>query len=178
MVEALAANAGAEQEGEAQQQAEGEDALAVVLQSLDSRLADSQRLLARQADLTERLHAENQSLRAGELRSAQAPLVRDLLRLYDDLCRLRDAAGEAGGDLRMVQESMLDTLARNGVESFTPEQGEAFDASLHSAAGVESTDDPDRDRTVAEVLKLGFRWEAGEVIRVAEVRAYRHGGDG
>jgi molecular chaperone GrpE (heat shock protein) len=178
VLEAPSANTGAEQDDGGDQGTQNDAALAAVLESLDSRLADSQRLLGRQADLTDRLHAENQALRAGELRAAQAPLVRDLLRLHDDLSRMREAAGEGGDDLRVVQATLLDTLARNGVESFAPQPEEPFDAALHSAAGVETTDDASLDRTVAEVLKPGFRWDAGEVIRVAEVRAYRHSGGG
>src|SRR5947209_9477437 len=58
------------------------------LGALDERLAESQRLLAHQTELADRLHAENQRLRAGELRAAQLPLVRDLMRMHDDIGRL------------------------------------------------------------------------------------------
>lgn len=150
-----------------------------VLDRLDTRLAEAQRLLARQTDLTQKLHAENQSLRAGELRSAQMPLVRDLIRLSDDLERMRAVAAESTDDLTVLHESLLDVLARNGVETFEAEQGEPFDSRVHSAAGVETTEDERLDKTVAEVVRRGFRWSSGEVIRVVEVRAYRvSGGSG
>jgi molecular chaperone GrpE (heat shock protein) len=149
------------------------DEAEAVLDRLDSRLAEAQRLLARQAGLTERLHAENQVLRAGELRSAQAPLIRDLIRLSDDMERMRAAGDGSAEDLALVHESLLDVLARNGVEAFEPEQGEPFDSGAHAAAAAESTEDEQLDRTVAEVVRRGFRWDSGEVIRVAEVRAYR-----
>lgn len=139
----------------------------------DQRLGESQRLLDRQLDLADRLHGENQVLRAGELRSAQLPLVRDLLRLHDDLGRMRDSV-EDDGDLRIVQHSLADTLARNGVVAFEPDRGEEFDSRAHSAAGVEDTVEEGLNRTVAAVVKQGFRWESGEVIRVAEVTAYRY----
>jgi molecular chaperone GrpE len=145
----------------------------------DARLEESHRLLALQSDLVDRLHAENQDLRAGELRNAQLPLVRDLLRLHDDVGRMRDATGEPDGesdDLRLVQESLLDVLARNGVEPFAPGEGEPFDPRLHAAAGTEQTADESLDKSVAEIVKPGFRWDSGDVIRVAEVRAYRHQG--
>lgn len=147
-----------------------------VVKRLDTRLAESQRLLARQAELTEKLHAENQSLRAGELRAAQTPLVRGLIKSCDDLERLRAVAEGSAEDLSMVHESLLDLLARNGVEAIAVERGEPFDSRLHSASGVEPTEDEQLDRTVAEVGRSGFRWESGEVIRVAEVRAYRFAG--
>jgi molecular chaperone GrpE (heat shock protein) len=152
--------------------------LLATLGRLDSRLEESQRLLARQSDLVDRLHAENLELRAGELRSAQLPLVRDLLRLHDDVGRMREAAGESAEDLRLVQDSLVDTFARNGVEAIAPETGEPFDPQLHSAAGVEPTEDESLDRTVATVTRQGFRWESGDVIRVSEVRAYRYSGAG
>jgi molecular chaperone GrpE (heat shock protein) len=147
-----------------------------ILDRLDARLAESQRLLARQTDLTQKLHAENQVLRAGELRSAQMPLVRDLIRLSDDLERMRAVAAESADDLTVLHESLLDVLARNGVEAFESEWGEAFDSRVHSVAGVETTEDEQLDKTVAEVVRRGFRWSSGEVIRVVEVRAYRASG--
>jgi molecular chaperone GrpE (heat shock protein) len=142
------------------------------LQRLDKRLEESQRLLDRQQELADRLHVENQALRAGELRSAQLPLVRDILRLYDDVGRMRDGA-EEDGDLRIVRETLVDTLVRNGVVPFEPDRGDDFDSHTHSVVRVEATVDDGLDRTVAEVVKQGFKWESGEVIRVAEVTAYR-----
>ncbi len=159
-------------EGEVEAPEDG-DAVAGLLTRLDSRLEEAQRLLGRQTDLADRLHAENQALREGEIRTAQLPLLRDLLRLHDDLARMRTVAGESAADLRLVQESLVDTLARNGVESFAPAEGEVFDPKAHSVSGVERTDDEQLDKTVAEVLKQGFRWDSGDLIRVVEVRAYR-----
>jgi molecular chaperone GrpE (heat shock protein) len=171
---------------EAEQSAQPEDAVRpgerdeaeAVLDRLDSRLAEAQRLLARQVDLTERLHTENQSLRAGELRGAQTPLIRDLIRLSDDLERMRAVGDSSAEDLALVHEGLLDVLARNGVEAFEPERGEPFDSGAHAAAAAEPTEDEQLDRTVAEVVRRGFRWDSGEVIRVAEVRAYRFLGSG
>lgn len=153
---------------------QGEDGLTAAVASLDARLEESQRLHARQSDLVDRLHAENQELRAGELRNAQLPLIRDLFRLHDDIARMREAAGDDERDLRIVQESLVDLLARGGVESFAPEPGDPFDARLHAAAGAEPTADESLDKAVLEIVRRGFRWESGDVIRVAEVRAYRY----
>lgn len=148
--------------------------LTAAVKELDTRLEESQRLLARQSDLVDRLHIENQELRAGELRNAQLPLIRDLLRLHDDVGRMREAAGESEHDLRLVQDGLSDTLARNGVEAFSPDHGDPFDPRFHAAAGVEPAEDKTLDKAVAEVMRQGFRWESGDTIRVAEVRAYRY----
>jgi molecular chaperone GrpE (heat shock protein) len=149
-----------------------ESELLEVLTSIDKRLGESLRLLEHQHALADRLHAENQTLRAGELRSAQLPLVRDLLRLYDDVGRMRQAVAD-DGDLRIVQESLADTLARNGAVAFEPDNGDEFDPHAHSVAGIEVTAEMGINRTVAGVVKQGFRWDSGEVIRVAEVSVYR-----
>lgn len=154
--------------------AQGDAGLEAAVASLDARLEESQRLLARQSDLVDRLHAENRELRAGELRNAQLPLVRDLVRLHDDVGRMRDAVGERDDDLRVLQESLLDILARNGVETYAPDHGEPFDPRLHAAAGTEPTVEKSLDKTVIEIVRRGFRWDSGDVIRVAEVRAYRY----
>lgn len=159
-------------EGEVEAPADGNGAEGP-LARFDLRLEEAQRLLGRQTDLVEKLHLENQGLREGEVRTAQLPLVRDLLRLHDDLARMRAIAGESADDLRLVQESLLEALARNGVESFAPGEGESFDPKAHSVSGIDGTDDEQLDKTVAEVLRQGFRWDSGDLIRVVEVRAYR-----
>ncbi|HEY2768904.1 MAG TPA: nucleotide exchange factor GrpE [Solirubrobacteraceae bacterium] len=147
--------------------------LVASVERLDERLQESQRLQMRQSDLVDKLHAENQRLRAGELRAATLPLVRDLLRLHDDIGRLpRD--GEHGHDLDVVQVSLLDALARNGITAFEPAARDQFDPKQHSAAGVLETDDASLDRTISEVVRVGFQWEDGPTIRVAEVRVYKH----
>jgi molecular chaperone GrpE (heat shock protein) len=141
--------------------------------SFDERLQESQRLMVRQSDLVDKLHAENQRLRVGELRAACLPLVRDLLRLYDDIGRL-PRAGEHGHDLDVVQVSLLDALARNGITAFEPVAGDQFDPKQHSAAGVVETDDAKLDRSISEVIRVGFQWEDGQAIRVADVHVYKH----
>ena len=141
--------------------------------SLEERLGESQRLLARQSDLVDKLHAENQRLRAGELRAATLPLVRDLLRLHDDIGRLT-ADREDTQDLYVVKISLLDALGRNGITTFQPAPGEQFDPKQHSVAGILQTEDASLDRTVAEVIRVGVQWEDGQAIRVADVRVYKH----
>jgi molecular chaperone GrpE (heat shock protein) len=143
------------------------------LAGVEDRLAESQRLLVRQSELADKLHAENQRLRAGELRGTMLPLVRDLLRLHDDIGRIAGEA-ERAEDLELMQVSLLDALARNGIVAVRPAVGEQFDPKRHSAAGVIRADDASLDRSIAEVIRAGFEWEDGHVIRVADVRVYKH----
>ncbi len=153
--------------------APGLEALATALAGLEGRLAESQRLLVRQSELADKLHAENQRLRAGELRAAILPLVRDLLRLHDDIGRIADATEQAE-DLELMKISLLDALARNGIVPVRPAAGEQFDPKRHSAASVVEADDPSLDRSISEVTRLGFQWEDGQVVRVADVCVYKH----
>ncbi len=154
---------------------DGDQDIALVLANLDSRFEESQRLLGRQVDLVDRLHAENQRLRSGELRAATLPLIRDLLRLHDDIGRLANAGEtDASQDLKVVQISLLDSLARAGVLDYTPAVGESFDPKLHSATGVVATEDEASDRTIAEVIRIGFRWEDGQVLRAADATVFKY----
>jgi molecular chaperone GrpE len=158
------------------------DRLATVLERLEDRLEESQRLLARQSDITTSLHAENQRLKAGELRSALQPIVRDMIRVQDVLKQMLDA--ECGPDpdpaqqgqhpLFVAIESIVDALARNGVEVVAVAAGDRLDPRGHKVVGVAATENPDEHRTIAEVMKAGFAWEDGTTIRAADVRVYKH----
>jgi molecular chaperone GrpE (heat shock protein) len=150
------------------------ESLATALFSLDDRLTESQHLLAHQSELAGKLHAENQRLRAGELRAALLPLVRDLLRVHDDIGRLA-AGAERGDDLELIGVSLLEALARNGIAPISPAEGEPFDPKRHSAIEVVETDDAGRDRSIAGLVRAGFEWEDDrQTIRVADVSVYRY----
>lgn len=150
------------------------EAQAEAVERFDQRIEEALRLLARQTDHVEQLHAENQRLRQGEVRATLLPLVRDMLRVHDDLARLASFEGDAAADLEIARQSILDALARNGVVSATPLTGEPFDARLHRAEAPVETDDPTLHRTIAATLRSGFAWEDGTVLRAADVRVYRH----
>lgn len=151
------------------------ESIATSLADLAARLEESQRLLGRQVDHVDRLHAENQRLRAGELRAAISPLVRDLLRLHDDVGRLAEAStDESKRDLNVVQVSLLDVLARAGIMSFEPEVDAQFDPKRHNAAGVVATGDAASERRIAEVVRTGFHWEDGQIVRVADVTVFKY----
>lgn len=163
-------------EAEAEAEAQAPDRLAEALERLDDRLEESQRLLARQSEIATALHAENQRLKEGELLRAQLPLVRDMIRVQDLLGQMLDAAVEstAAADLELARDSILDALARNGIESAPIVAGDAFDARVQRIVGVVAVGDPAADRTVAEVVKAGFTWDQATTIRAAEVRVYKY----
>lgn len=144
------------------------------LTELSTRLEEAHRLLAREKDFVDRLHTENERLKSGELRSAQLPLIRDLLRVYDDSLRMEADGSDQASDLGLLRGALLEALRRSGVEDFAPDAGDAVDPSTHNVVGVDATDSSDVDKSVSELVRTGFRWESGGLVRPAEVRAYRY----
>jgi molecular chaperone GrpE (heat shock protein) len=143
---------------------------------IEDRLAESQRLIDRQAEIAAKLHAENQVLRAGELRKAQEAMVLSVLRVFDDVSRMAAATEDPAGcaDLVIVADTLADALARNGVEQLVVEVGEPFEARRHKVATIAPTADLAADRTVAYVVRPGFTWSDGEPVRVADVAVFKH----
>jgi molecular chaperone GrpE (heat shock protein) len=146
------------------------------LSRIEARLEESQRLLDRQSEIAAKLHAENQLLRAGELRKAQTGVVLSVLRVFDDVNQMAataktDAARE---DLSLVADSLRDALARNGIDPVLVEEGMSFDGRRHKIVTIEQSPDPDADRTVARVLRPGFAWSDGDLVRVSDVAVYKY----
>lgn len=143
---------------------------------IEGKVAESQRLLDRQSEVSSRLHAENQVLRAGELRKAQLPLVLNILRVYDDVTRMAETAADSssGGDLQLAAEAMTDALERSGVERLMIAPGEPFDAKRHKVTAIDPATDPEAERTVSRVVRTGFAWSDGELVRVSEVAVFKY----
>ena len=130
------------------------------------------RLTRRADEHVAELHAENQRLRAGELASATLPMIRDLVRLHDEVAQLASASHpEARADLRLVGSRLLDTLARWGLAPFSPAVGEPLDARRHQGVGrVASADGA--PGTIAGVRRPGFAHDDGRTFRPAEVEVF------
>jgi molecular chaperone GrpE (heat shock protein) len=166
------------EESEASEPSEASDAslIADALKSIEEQLSESQRLIERQAEIAASLHAENQTLRAGELRKAQGALVLSVLRVFDDVSQMASTATEpsARTDLELVADALADALARNGIDPDAVIVGEPLDGRRHKIAVIEPSPDVDADRTVARVVRPGFVWSDGEVIRVSDVAVFKH----
>jgi molecular chaperone GrpE (heat shock protein) len=138
-----------------------------------SSIAESVKLLARKNDLTDALHDEVKRLRRGELAEAQSSLIRDLIRVRDQVERLRQVS-TAPDDLKLVGDQLVEVLSRAGITRFEPNVGDPFDPSAHNAAGRAPTDDASLDRLVAAVVKPGFRRGDGVLIRAADVEVHHY----
>jgi molecular chaperone GrpE len=143
------------------------------LDDLGRRLDELTRLGAHQRVLVDELHADNQKLRAGELFQAQAPLLRDLVRLHDDVERLEAAGGDSAPDLALVRQQLLQVLDRAGVRRYEVAAGEPFDGSRHQGVRSVPATDGAADRTVASMVRCGFERDDGRVLRPADVEVHR-----
>ncbi len=153
--------------------------LAGRLADIDVALRDFHRRAAHREAIIDRLHEENQQLRAGVRRAILEPVVADLVRLYDSLGRqaehlLADPAKRNLGDLlASYAEDVEMILDRCDIEIVTAVRGEPFEVGLHTAVEVVACDDPKLDNTVAEVVTAGLRdRETGHLRRPAKARFF------
>jgi molecular chaperone GrpE (heat shock protein) len=142
------------------------------LDELARRVEELARLRRHDADLVDRLHAENSRLRQGELTEAMAPLLRQLMRLHDQMTSLGGDDGQSvAGILRGQLLQALDLAA--DVRPYTAVPGMPFDPARHVGLRRVGTDDRSRDRTIARTVKPGFVRGESTVVRPAEVEVYR-----
>jgi molecular chaperone GrpE (heat shock protein) len=149
-----------------------EAAVLAGLGELAGRLDELSRLRRHDAELVDRLHAENTRLRQGELTDAMRPLLRGLIRLHDQMSSLgADDPQSVAGILRRQLLQILDVTS--DVRPYTAVPGSPFDPARHLALRGVRTDEPDRDRTIARTVRPGFVRGAAIVVRPAETEVYR-----
>ncbi|MFD0203676.1 MULTISPECIES: hypothetical protein [Saccharothrix] len=148
------------------------DTVAERMDRLESAVADFHRRSAHREAIIDRLHDENQTLRAGQRRELLEPLVADLVRLHDGL--LRQARHQAGDLLTGFADDVVLTLDRCGVEVVPAVPGEAFESGRHAVGGLQPCEDPTLHNTVAVPLTAGLRdRETGRMRRPAKAIFYR-----
>jgi molecular chaperone GrpE (heat shock protein) len=148
------------------------DAATRAVTELERRVEELARLRRHDADLVDRLHAENSRLRQGELTEAMAPLLRGLIRLHDQMTSLggddpQSVAGILRGQLLQILDVTVD------VRPYTAAPGAPFDPAIHLGVRGTPTDDPGRDRTIVRTVKPGFVRGDTTVVRPAETEVYR-----
>jgi molecular chaperone GrpE len=125
------------------------------------------------------LRSELDVLRRGERRGLLRPVLADLCRLRDDL--LKQAAtlpaefgpGKAADLLRSYAETIELTLESNGVITYTPDCGEAFNPRMHRRINGEPTVDRALAGHIADIKRDGYLdIEANSPIAPAEVTVY------
>ena len=159
--------------------------LAAELRDLRQDMRGADERAAARERIIDRLHEDNQRLRAGDRQLVLRPVLTDLQRLRNDLLRQAEAVpGEMSGDavgalLRSYAHSVELTLERGGVEVLHPAPGDPFDAARHRPQAVLPAPGPEADGTVADgtvadVLADGyFETVTGRVLTPATVRVRR-----
>ena len=156
-------------------------ALKSTVDELMTAAAREQERAAFRESVIDRLHAENQTLRRGELDAMFQP-VRDGVVALHDLARRaagqyrrteQPTADRGAALLDAVADEAADVLARLGVSRIEPVAGELFDPGRHRGVGTAPAPQPWQDNTIVEVSAIGFAL-AEKVIRRAEVVVARH----
>jgi molecular chaperone GrpE (heat shock protein) len=158
------------------------DAMAGVSAAL-GRIADaSERYHARaeqREGVIDYLRSELDVLRRGERRGLLRPLLTDMCRLRDDLLKQADTlptdfdAAKAAVLLRSYAETIELTLESNGVITYTPDSGDAFNPRMHRRTTGEPTADATLAGHVAAIRRDGYLdIEANTPIAPAEVTVY------
>ncbi len=138
--------------------------------------AELARLRTRDTDLIARLHDDVTKLRTGEVAAALNPVVTGMIKLHDQMVSL-GALTDPASPVGMLDTQLLQTMELTcGVEPFSPEVGERFDASRHTGTRRIPTTDASADGTIAGTIKAGFARADGSVVRVAEVEVHRLSG--
>lgn len=144
------------------------------LESLERLVAESAGIEQHQATLIQKLHAENVTLREGELTQALKPLILDLARLHDDVASVIARGGEELRKAAVIPELILDVLDRHGVSQISPAPGDPFDGKQHQGVKGVPTADAALDATIESVIRLGFIRDGAHLVRPAQVAVYRH----
>ncbi len=129
--------------------------------------------------LIDSLHQELQAYRDGLHFRILRPILLDLISIYDELGALiENASAEASAvprqvidNLSALQESIEETLYRNGVEAFSVEQ-ETFLASRQRNVRVIATTDRQKNNQIARRVRKGFVYE-GTLLRPEVVESYK-----
>lgn len=118
------------------------------------------------------MHEELQGLRAGlHLRLLQ-PVFTDLIAMHDDLVDALNQDGQAA-ELESFKQSVLETLSRNGVSSYSVASAEV-DRARQRVVRVVATGDETLDGQVQHRVRAGFEYDNGKVLRPEWVVAYRY----
>lgn len=156
-----------------------ENVLVEALANLSNQIREVNRISEERERTINHLHEENQRLKQGEQQQLLLPVFRDLIRLYDDLRTTTANYAKAEGtekitrELTCYGETVCDILYRHGVEQIEVSTGAVFDPKAHKAVATVPASEPELDRTIAKVVREGFKTDF-RIIRNVEVEVYRH----
>ena len=115
------------------------------------------------------------------LETIHKPIIHNLIRLYDDFRAVESQLNSINEkkellqfrtNLENVRFELEEVLYRMDVTPYE-EHPKKLDRKLHKTVDTRQTDEPDKDREVAEIHKIGFYW-GEKVFRPEEVTIYRY----
>lgn len=130
------------------------------IRDLEGKLA---RVLADYHNLVKRVDREKHEF----VVRANKNLLKDILPILDILENAQENLKDDG--LRMAIAQFGDVLKRNGPREIKLGKGEKFDETKHEATQVAEGGETG---TIAEVLRKGYEWEDGMILRPAQVKVY------
>ena len=137
-------------------------AIAVSVQDLADSAGRYHARAEQRENVIDHLRTELDRLRRGERRALLRPLLVEICQLRNDLLRQAGElpedfdAGRAALLLRSYAESVELALEHNGVVSFAPGSGDAFDPRMHRRVGGETASDPATAGRIAQIRRDGY----------------------
>ncbi|MCZ2826074.1 MULTISPECIES: nucleotide exchange factor GrpE [unclassified Modestobacter] len=134
-----------------------------------------------QEDVIERMQTRIENLQADQVRALLGPVATELATLHGELSEIASRDPDTLTVERVTKEIALlvqrveSGLELLGMEPVGAAPGVTFDRRWHSATGRVPTDDPDRDQTIASVVRQGFGAEgAARATVMARVAVYQY----
>lgn len=168
-----------------------QNGISVIQQSLTTLQDSFEKQIARnqnQTEMFDKIYAEMKEYKESFLLEVMhKPIIHNLIQLYDSYLLLEsqldvilndeeemvsDALSQYRNNLENFRYKLEEVLYRLDVTPFA-ESIETLDRQLHKTRQTITTDDPELDKTIAEVHKIGFNWR-DKVFRPEEVTIYRY----
>jgi molecular chaperone GrpE (heat shock protein) len=132
-------------------------------------------------DLIDKLHRELQEHRSDLLGRIVLPILRDVIRLREQLVKFVGARRDYDTDRRdwdnlldnvlSFGDDMVEILERHGLTAFQEEEAR-FNPRSQRAVRVVPTDEETQDRMIAERIQAGLRW-GSQLISHEQVAIYK-----
>ncbi len=113
------------------------------------------------------------------LKFAEQKVIEDLLPTLDafemaigNKAQWESVSKEWRGGIEGIYNSLLNTLSKYGVESFT-QIGDVFDPNFHHSIAVTTTNDKTKEHTISDVLQRGYKIK-DKVLRPALVKVFEY----
>lgn len=157
-------------------------ALSVAMEGLRRDFETKVKYDASKEQVIESLHRELQFHREGLHFRILRPLFTDLIMLHDEMAKLHESIGSSlvyvsdqivpvAQYLKMFQDTVEETLRRNGAEPFISE-GEVFLPNRQRSLKIIPTSDPALDKHIAQRVRQGFIYE-DKLLRHELVEVYK-----